>query len=181
VLLPFSCWLLLLAKPTLVPFNGRWWQALPTTARRPHHSSIHHLHHSSFLVLASKCRALSHARGREKRKMSETTTRAGPTERALTRAEFRQLWGISKSTYDKMRSEGLAPEETVIDLPGWNLVRISPEAIRKWLQRLAEVRQSKEAQLERDRRQAQVVAAAKLAVASPAHVSKRAHRRGGRR
>jgi hypothetical protein len=96
------------------------------------------------------------------------------TERSWTRQEFWVREHISKSTYFKLRKAGLAPEETIITLPGFSLIRITPEARRAWHKKLAELRQSKEAELERARRQAQVEAAAQLAAASPNHVSNRA-------
>ena len=48
----------------------------------------------------------------------------------------------------KLKKAGLAPEEEVVMLPGFNLVRISAQARRDWNRKLAELRQSKEAELE---------------------------------
>jgi hypothetical protein len=100
-----------------------------------------------------------------------------------TRQEFCSRKRISKSTYLKMKKAGLAPEETVLMLPGFNLVRISAQARRDWNRKLAELRQSKEAELESARRQAQVETAGRLAAQSPNHVSRRARAvpRGRRR
>jgi hypothetical protein len=95
-------------------------------------------------------------------------------ERDWTRQEFCVRKRISKSTYLKLKKAGLAPEEEVVILPGFNLVRITARARADWERKIAELRQSKEAELERARRQAQVEAAAQLAAASPNHVSNRA-------
>jgi hypothetical protein len=103
---------------------------------------------------------------------SESTIGDDPTERSWTRQEFWVREHISKSTYLKLQKAGLGPEETVVTLPGFNLVRITPEARREWHRRLAQVRQSKEAELERARRQVQVEAAGRLAAQSPNHISK---------
>jgi hypothetical protein len=115
---------------------------------------------------------------------SETTIGADLTERALTRTEFCHVEHISKSTYFKLRAAGLGPEETTVTLPGLRLTRITPESRARWRRKLAELQQSKEAELERARRQAQVEAAAKIAAQSPNHVSRRMcpmQRRGRRR
>jgi hypothetical protein len=95
-----------------------------------------------------------------------------PDQRDWTRTEFCARKRISKSTYLKLRKAGLGPEETTITLPGFNLTRITPEARRDWERKLANLRQSKEAELESARRQAQVKAAGRLAAASPHHISK---------
>jgi hypothetical protein len=93
-------------------------------------------------------------------------------ERDWTPQEWRVRKRISKSTHIKLKKAGLAPEETVLTLPGFNLVRITPQARADWDRKIAELRQSKEAALESARRQAQVEAAGRLAAQSPNHVSK---------
>jgi hypothetical protein len=95
-----------------------------------------------------------------------------PDHRDWTLPEFCARKRISKSTYLKLRKAGLGPEETTITLPGFNLTRITPEARRDWERKLAKLRQSKVAELESARRQAQVKAAGRLAAASPHHISK---------
>jgi hypothetical protein len=95
-------------------------------------------------------------------------------ERDWTPQEWRVRKRISKSTHIKLKKAGLAPEETVLTLPGFNLVRITPKARADWDRKIAELRQSKEATLESARRQAQVESAGRLAAQSPNHVSRRA-------
>ncbi|HEY1877357.1 MAG TPA: hypothetical protein VGG66_07785 [Rhizomicrobium sp.] len=94
-------------------------------------------------------------------------------QRDWTPQEWRARKRISKSTHLKLKKAGLAPEEEVVDLPGFNLVRITPQARADWDRKIAELRQSKEAELERARRQAQLEEAGRTAAASPRHVSKR--------
>jgi hypothetical protein len=77
-------------------------------------------------------------------------------ERDWTPQEWRVRKHISKSTHLKLKKAGLAPEEEVVMLPGFKLVRITPQARRDWQRKIAELRQSKEAALESARRQAQV-------------------------
>jgi hypothetical protein len=95
-------------------------------------------------------------------------------ERDWTPQEWRLRKLISKSTHNKLKKAGLAPEEEVIMLPGFKLRRITPQARRDYERKIAELRQSKEAALESARRQAQVEAAGRLAAQSPNHVSRRA-------
>ena len=94
-------------------------------------------------------------------------------ERDWTPTEWRLRKRISKSTYLKLKKAGLTPEEEVVMLPGFNLVRITPQARRDWERKIAALRQSKEAEQESARRQAQVEAAGRLAAQSPNHVSRR--------
>jgi hypothetical protein len=93
-------------------------------------------------------------------------------ERDWTPQEWRIRKHFSKSTHLKLKKAGLAPEEEVIMLPGFNLVRITPQARRDYERKIAELRQSREAALESARRQAQVEAAGRLAAQSPNHISK---------
>jgi hypothetical protein len=103
---------------------------------------------------------------------SEDFTTVPIDERAWTPQEWRIRKHISKSTHLKMKKAGLAPEEEVVILPGFNLVRIPPRARADWERKIAELRQSKETALESARRQAQVEAAGRLAAQSPSHISK---------
>jgi hypothetical protein len=93
-------------------------------------------------------------------------------ERDWTPQEWRVRKHISKSTHLKLKKAGLAPEEEVVILPGFKLVRITPQARRDWQRKIAELRQSKEAALESARRQAQVESAGRLAAQSPNHISR---------
>jgi hypothetical protein len=93
-------------------------------------------------------------------------------ERDWTPQEWRVRKHISKSTHLKLKKAGLAPEEEVVILPGFNLVRITARARADWERKIAELRQSKEPALESARRQAQVEAAGRLAAQSPSHISK---------
>ena len=102
-------------------------------------------------------------------------------ERDWTPTEWRIRKHFSKSTHLKLKKAGLAPEEEVVMVAGFNLVRITPRARRDWERKIAELRWSKEAELESARRQAQVESAGRRAAQSPNHVSRRArsvqHRR----
>jgi hypothetical protein len=93
-------------------------------------------------------------------------------ERDWTPQEWRARKHFSKSTHLKLKKAGLAPEEEVVVLPGFKLVRITPQARRDYERKIAELRQSKEAALESARRQAQVELAGRLAAQSPNHVSR---------
>jgi hypothetical protein len=59
---------------------------------------------------------------------SEDFTTVPIDERDWTPQEWRIRKHISKSTHLKMKKAGLAPEEEVVILPGFNLVRITPRA-----------------------------------------------------
>jgi len=98
-------------------------------------------------------------------------------ERAQTIGEFCAAENISAASYYKMRRLGVGPREDRV--PGTTIIRISPEARRAWHVRLAEMRQSGEAELEQRRRSAHAAQAGKIAAASPLHVSKR-NTSGGR-
>ena len=93
-------------------------------------------------------------------------------ERDWTPQEWRARKHFSKSTHLKLKKAGLAPEEEVVMLPGFRLVRITPQARRDWQRKITELRQSKEAALESARRQAQVESAGRFAAQSPNHISK---------
>jgi hypothetical protein len=86
--------------------------------------------------------------------------------------EYRARRSISKATYAKLKKAGLTPKETTIELPGFRLVRITAAARRENDQRIAELQKSKESELERARRQAQLERAGRLAAQSPNHISK---------
>jgi hypothetical protein len=121
------------------------------------------------------------------------TAAASATEPPLTIDDFCKIEGMSRATYYKLKRLGLGPELTEIVLPaepgvnhgrGLNFIRISAEAHRAWRKKIAKVRASKASELEAARAREQRLAAAKLAVASPAHVSRRTRpvqRRGRRR
>jgi hypothetical protein len=113
-------------------------------------------------------RTLSDARGKD----HDIRDRLGDVlERALSLKDFMFLENMSPATYYKIRRAGNGPEETV--LPGTNLIRITAEARRAWHAKLAALRDSTAGKLEQQRRDAQAKQAAKVAVASPDHVSKR--------
>jgi hypothetical protein len=99
-------------------------------------------------------------------------------ERALTIREFCEAENISTASYFKMRRLGVGPREERV--PNTTIIRISPEARRAWHARLAEMHQSRDADLQARRRSAQATRAGKMAAASPLHVSKR-NTSGGRR
>jgi hypothetical protein len=100
-------------------------------------------------------------------------------ERAQTIGEFCAAENISAASYYKMRRLGVGPREERV--PGTAIIRITPEARRAWHALLAEMRQSRDAELEERRRSAHATQAGKMAAASPLHVSKRQRAVGGRR
>jgi hypothetical protein len=95
-------------------------------------------------------------------------------ERAQTIGEFCAAENICASTYYKMRRLGVGPREERV--PGTTIIRITAEARCAWHVRLAEMRQSRDADLEERRRSAHATQAGKIAAASPLHVSKRSRR-----
>jgi hypothetical protein len=97
-----------------------------------------------------------------------------PDERAFTIREFCVAEHISRASYYKLRTLGVGPRESRIS--GTTIVRITQAARRAWHEQLAEVRQSREAELEERRRSAQAAQAGRIAAASPLHPSKRSRR-----
>jgi hypothetical protein len=102
-------------------------------------------------------------------------------ERALTIGEFCTVENISKATYYKMKRAGLGPAETHMPIPGMNVIRISADARRAWHAKLAAANSGKAIELARARKQAQRVAAGKLAAKSAKHVSRTNYPRRRRR
>jgi len=98
-------------------------------------------------------------------------------ERDWSPQEWRARKGISKSTHIKLKKAGLAPKEDVIELPGFSLRRITPQARRDQERLIAELQQSNEAKLEVARRHEQVKAAGRAAAQSALHVSKQQRKR----
>jgi hypothetical protein len=104
------------------------------------------------------------------------------TEPPLTIDAFCKIEGMSRATYYKLKRLGLGPELTEIVIPaesgvnhgrGLHFIRISADAHRAWREKIAQVRASEAAELEAARAREQRVEAARRAVASPAHISKR--------
>lgn len=92
-------------------------------------------------------------------------------DNSKTRAEFCAAERLSKSSFYKLKQLGLAPEEYAP--PGMRMARITAVAHAAWRIRMAELAQSKAAMLEAKRRSAVAMIAAKAAIASPKHVSKK--------
>jgi hypothetical protein len=90
--------------------------------------------------------------------------------RSMTVQEFCRTESMSLSTYYKMRRLGYAPTE--LHIPQTAVVRITHEAHREWRERMVKLGQSKQAELERQRRSAQRRAAGESAAASPKHISR---------
>jgi len=88
-----------------------------------------------------------------------------------TLAEFLAQKRISKAFYYGLKKRGLGANETTY--PGSRVIRISAAAEQAFDERIAEYAKSEAAKLEAQRRSAQAAAAARLAVQSPRHVSKR--------
>ena len=104
------------------------------------------------------------------------------TEPPMSIAAFCKSEGMSRAFFYALKRKGMAPQLTEIIVPGepginrgrgLRLVRISAESVRAWRDRIAQARASEAAELEIARAREQRVAAAKLAAASPAHVSRR--------
>ena len=89
----------------------------------------------------------------------------------LTRKQFCVEENISLSTYAKLQRLGHGPKET--HYPGMTLVRISPEARRKWKLDREKWNQTEAATIEQARRAILASAAGKTAAESEKHVSKR--------
>lgn len=95
-------------------------------------------------------------------------------ERSLSVKEFCIKFDISKHTFYKLQSQGLAPE--IIYIAG--VQRITPEAQANWVQMMRKLNKGQATELERKRkfRHEQTSAAGKNAVKSPKHISKRKSR-----
>ena len=92
-------------------------------------------------------------------------------ERSLTKAEFCEVENISHASYHKMKKAGYGPSE--VRIPGMALARITPQARREWHERIKQLQDDKDLQLEAERRSIQTSEAGKRAAASPRHISKR--------
>jgi hypothetical protein len=97
---------------------------------------------------------------------------------------------ISRAFFYALKRKGLAPKLDEIIAPreagvnrgrGLKLVRITAESERAWDKQMEQMRGSKAAELEVERAREQRVAAAKLAAASPNHISKNGARSVQRR
>jgi hypothetical protein len=95
----------------------------------------------------------------------------------MTLREWRDLHKLSKSTAAKLKNMGLFPRELV--LPNTNVIRISHEADREWVNRMRALAEQDAAKLERARRVELARQAAQSAIRSPKHVSR--IKRPGRR
>jgi hypothetical protein len=103
------------------------------------------------------------------------------TEPSMSIGAFCKCEGMSRAFFYELKRRGMAPQLTEIIVPGepgisrgrgLRLVRISAQSRRAWRERIAQARASEAAELEIARAHEQRVAAAKLAAASPTHVSK---------
>jgi hypothetical protein len=103
------------------------------------------------------------------------------TAPAMSIPDFCEAEGMSRASFRALQLKGIAPQLTEIIAPGepginrgrgMRLFRISAENRRAWHEMIAQARTSEAAELEIARAHAQRMAAAKLAVASPAHISK---------
>ena len=88
---------------------------------------------------------------------------------------------MSRAFFYARKRKGLAPKLDEITAPGepginrgrgLKLVRITAESERAWDEQMAQMRATEAAELEAARAREQRVAAAKLAAASPIHISK---------
>ena len=99
---------------------------------------------------------------------SETVT---PDEQEVARTipQWCQGKQICIATYHKLKKLGLTPDE--LHIPGTNIKRITPEADRAWIARMAELTKTKEYAREVKRRTDLAKKAGKLAAKSSKHVS----------
>jgi hypothetical protein len=115
--------------------------------------------------------------------LAENVRRAGvpAPEPPMSIAGFCKSQGMSRAFFYALKRKGMAPQLTEIIVPGepginrgrgLKLVRISAESVRAWRERIAQTRASEAPELEIVRAREQRVAAAKLAAASPTHISK---------
>jgi hypothetical protein len=107
--------------------------------------------------------------------MTDTETNNIDITKPLTRKQFCLAENISMSTYAKMKRNGHGPKET--HYPGMTLVRIEPEARRKWKLEREKWDKTEAAFLEEARRIALARAAGEKAATSPRHISKRGKRK----
>jgi hypothetical protein len=94
-----------------------------------------------------------------------------------TLAQFCAGKGFSKAFFYELRKRGLAPD--VVTYPGSRVIRITSAAEQKFDRRMAALARTKAAEIEAERRRAIAVTAAKIAAASPLHVSRRKRRARG--
>ncbi len=86
--------------------------------------------------------------------------------------EFCAIENISITAYYELKKRGLGPDE--LRVPETKIVRITADAHNAWRQRMAELKQSRAAELEAERRRELASIAGRAAAASPLHASKRA-------
>jgi hypothetical protein len=96
---------------------------------------------------------------------------SGKQEPARTIPEWCEGKRICPATYYKLKRLGLTPDE--LHVPGTNIRRITPEADRAWVARMAELTKTKEYKREAQRRTDLAKKAGKLAAKSLKHVSQR--------
>jgi hypothetical protein len=103
-------------------------------------------------------------------RMSDTNTNS-PAEQKVARTipQWCESKQICVATYHKLKRLGLTPDE--LHIPGTNIKRITPEADREWIARMAELTKTKEYERETERRSVLAKKAGKLAAKSPRHVS----------
>jgi hypothetical protein len=98
-------------------------------------------------------------------------------ERSLTIPQFLFVENISKTTFYKLKKQGLAPVITTI----LDTHRITAQSRRDWHAMMHMRQATSAAALLAERKAAQASAAGKLAAASPNHHCRRKQRRGKRR
>jgi hypothetical protein len=90
----------------------------------------------------------------------ENALPSGDQEVARTIPQWGQSKQICIATYHKLKKLGLTPDE--LHIPGTNIKRITPEADREWIARMAELTKTKEYEREAERRTTLAKKAAKL-------------------
>jgi hypothetical protein len=105
--------------------------------------------------------------------MSDTASPSASVEHeaAHTIREWCASKRICLATYHKLKRLGLTPDE--LHVPGTNIRRITPQADRDWIARMAELTKTKEYKREAERRSDLAKKAGDIAARSPKHVSAR--------
>ena len=113
--------------------------------------------------------------------LPEATSSAAAVAPPKSITAFCKSKGMSRAFFYALKRKGLAPKLDEIAAPGepginrgrgLKLVRITAESERAWDEQMEQMRATEAAQLEAARAREQRVAAAKLAAASPNHISK---------
>jgi len=96
---------------------------------------------------------------------AESTPASDKQEPARTIPEWCEGKRICIASYYKLRRMGLTPDK--LHVPGTNITRITPEADRAWIARMAELTKTKEYKREAKRRTDSAKKAGRLSILDP--------------